>query len=230
MASFHHRRIKGRPKNSYARKMSGESVSSESQLAVIDFRQSVSSEPETPLSRNHSARSSTSAPLTPNSDDVQSDLDFTPPTQRRKSPPLDVPYSFQHRKRSNCLDAESFREKRKSKSSENLQKSLLRDSTEAKVKYSPILALRDAVRAEKSELSRSMDLSPLIHNEKEKEGDSRRKKRERHSASPGSRPKSTVGVSLGLALTIGLRSNSLHTRSAGSLEKVTPLTALKGVS
>ena len=230
---FRHRRIKGRPKSRSSR-ASGDSVCSETQVAVIDFKRSISSEPRTlssgsgSVSESDLRHGSVSAPLTPNSDALQSDLDFTPPTQRRSSPPMDIPYSFQLRKRSNCLDTEAFGERRKSKSSENLRAALSKDGKEVnKGKYSPLLALRDAVRAEKSETSRSMDQLPLVVGDEKREG-SRKKKVERRSFSPGVRPKSTVGLPLALALTFGIRSNSVN--SAESLDKVPPLPKRKGVS
>lgn len=219
------RRIKGRPKFSFSNSSKAscsDSVSSETQVAVFDFRRSVSSEPRINSEGSEPRLASVSAPLTPNSDTIQSDLDFTLPTQRRASPPLDVPYKFQLRKRSNCLDTEAFPERRRCISSENLHgATLLKETKEDKGKYSPVMALRDAVRAEKAEMSRSMDLLPL--SEEGKLEVSGKKKDTRRSFSPSVRPKSTVGLPLALALNFGIRSKSVNTRSTGALDKVAPL-------
>jgi hypothetical protein len=85
-----------------------------------------------------------SVPMTPNSNKQQSDLDLTTPGERRGNSASTVPLS--------TSTSKSIKERR-AFSTESIQ--------QTKQKYSPVLALRDAVRAEREAMSQSVEVSIL---------------------------------------------------------------------
>ncbi len=104
-------------------------------------------------STSSSEDGSHSVPLTPNSDEFQSDLDFTasPRSQRltaqRRSTPIIV------RQRAMALGVKSMAEKR-AKSVDSLSKAGNKEN--GKPRYNAVIALRDTIRAESK--ARSMEL------------------------------------------------------------------------